>query len=163
MQECFESMTQGYRRLYSPPWSPDFNKCAQHAIGATKRGASDQIKMQQQELSVDQVWEVLDKVAHKSITPESVKKDVDSLHFMLRVIAAEPSATIVAENGKKEYQVLQGAGLHLISDELALHYAAMKCCHVHACTAACLPCVLVDIPLMLAVTTIFASLIASAP
>jgi transposase len=96
-----------HRRVETPPWSPDFNRPVEHAFGTIKRLYKTSREPLEGPDLMQAMKDRITALTRKYITAESVRKDVEGMPLMLKVIKSSPNEIVVAPNGKV-YHGVQG-------------------------------------------------------
>lgn len=95
--EAYEGIatTLPFERFVIPPYSPEFNKVAEHAIGNTKKAVRTVVvKKGPESVSARDAQKILRREFKRTTTQDSVARDVASLLDTMRVIAASRGATV---------------------------------------------------------------------
>lgn len=95
-----------HERIPHPKWSPDFNSPAEHAHAIVKGGFRDKqhdSPLPKGQLDVEVMQEVkgrLVELVQQRITAEAVRRDVEKLKVLWRVVAAKPDDPPIEFKGK---------------------------------------------------------------
>lgn len=89
-----------FKRMFTAPWSPDFNKPVEHGHNNLKREFGVRVRVEGKKLDVQRAEELLIAAADAKVTVESVARDVDMLPTMWQVVMATEKETVRAPNGK---------------------------------------------------------------
>lgn len=90
-----------FERLPTPPWSPDFNKPAEHALGRIKRSFKARVVTPGPNPDMSQLRATLEECAREENQQGTIYRDVHSLPLMWRVIKAGQNEEVEGPAGKK--------------------------------------------------------------
>jgi len=90
-----------FQRMYTAPWSPDFNKPVEHGHNNLKHEFGVRVRAERKKLDLEVAKKLVREAADAKVTAASVARDVDSLPSMWQVIIAKETETVQAPDGKK--------------------------------------------------------------
>ena len=96
-----------HQRVATPPWSPDFNRPVERAFGTIKRAYKEnEVPLTSPNL-MQAMKDRVDALA-RSINVSSVRRDVESMPLLLKVIASDTNQQVQGPDGKSYKGVAGG-------------------------------------------------------